>query len=165
VAPRLVTVQGRQGLSCALFLLQQAIDVAFLDRADIKAYIGLPSEAARYEMLRSALEELIRCGMIAGTSCPEAQLPEASLQQHLAQCGRPLVLCVTCTLPVHCSLGALGAGCLVPPTSMCYCSMMQEPALAGLHFLFLPWCWLLAGCCGTHGRKEVLRFAGVPLYL
>ncbi|KAG2489739.1 hypothetical protein HYH03_011846 [Edaphochlamys debaryana] len=42
-----------------------AIDVAFVDRADIKAYIGPPSLAARYEMLRASVQELSRAGIIA----------------------------------------------------------------------------------------------------
>ncbi|GAQ79558.1 AAA-type ATPase [Klebsormidium nitens] len=42
-----------------------AIDVAFVDRADIKAYIGLPSLQARYEILRSAVYELARAKIIA----------------------------------------------------------------------------------------------------
>ncbi|PNH04707.1 Pachytene checkpoint protein 2 [Tetrabaena socialis] len=42
-----------------------AIDVAFVDRADIKAYIGPPSLAARYEMLRGSVAELSRAGVIA----------------------------------------------------------------------------------------------------
>jgi len=40
------------------------IDVAFVDRADIKAYIGPPTPKARYEMLRSSLQELIKVGII-----------------------------------------------------------------------------------------------------
>ncbi|KAL4524891.1 hypothetical protein Ndes2526A_g06990 [Nannochloris sp. 'desiccata'] len=40
------------------------IDVAFVDRADIKAYIGPPTAKARYEMLRSSLQELIKVGII-----------------------------------------------------------------------------------------------------
>jgi hypothetical protein len=40
-------------------------DVAFVDRADIKAYIGLPSLQARYEILRSAVWELARAGIIS----------------------------------------------------------------------------------------------------
>ena len=31
-------------------MLNQAIDLAFVDRADIKQYIGLPSLAARYQV-------------------------------------------------------------------------------------------------------------------
>ncbi|XP_010521495.1 PREDICTED: pachytene checkpoint protein 2 homolog [Tarenaya hassleriana] len=41
-----------------------AIDVAFVDRADIKAYVGPPTLHVRYEILRSCLEELIRKGII-----------------------------------------------------------------------------------------------------
>ncbi|KMT10708.1 hypothetical protein BVRB_5g118170 [Beta vulgaris subsp. vulgaris] len=37
-----------------------AIDIAFVDRADIKAYVGPPTLQARYEILRSCLEELLR---------------------------------------------------------------------------------------------------------
>jgi hypothetical protein len=40
------------------------IDVAFVDRADIKAYIGPPTVKARYEMLRSSLEELVKVGIV-----------------------------------------------------------------------------------------------------
>ncbi|KAG2452939.1 hypothetical protein HYH02_002276 [Chlamydomonas schloesseri] len=45
--------------------ITQAIDVAFVDRADIKAYIGPPTLAARYEMLRASIQELSRAGVIA----------------------------------------------------------------------------------------------------
>ncbi|PNW87301.1 hypothetical protein CHLRE_02g117150v5 [Chlamydomonas reinhardtii] len=45
--------------------ITQAIDVAFVDRADIKAYIGPPTLAARYEMLRASVQELSRAGVIA----------------------------------------------------------------------------------------------------
>ncbi|ERN13833.1 pachytene checkpoint protein 2 homolog isoform X1 [Amborella trichopoda] len=41
-----------------------AIDVAFVDRADIKAYVGPPTLQARYEILRSCLQELIRSGIV-----------------------------------------------------------------------------------------------------
>jgi ATPase family associated with various cellular activities (AAA) len=40
------------------------IDVAFVDRADIKAYIGPPTVKSRYEMLRSSLQELVKVGII-----------------------------------------------------------------------------------------------------
>ncbi|CAM9107631.1 unnamed protein product [Discosporangium mesarthrocarpum] len=45
--------------------VSEAIDMAFVDRADIKQYIGLPPASARYEVLRSCLEELVRVGIIA----------------------------------------------------------------------------------------------------
>lgn len=44
--------------------ITEAIDVAFVDRADIKQYIGLPSERARYEILRSCMNELSRAGIV-----------------------------------------------------------------------------------------------------
>ncbi|XP_047332454.1 pachytene checkpoint protein 2 homolog [Impatiens glandulifera] len=43
-----------------------AIDVAFVDRADIKAYVGPPTLQARYEILRSCLQELLRTGILSG---------------------------------------------------------------------------------------------------
>lgn len=42
-----------------------AIDIAFVDRADIKAYVGPPTLQARYEILRSCLEELLRTGILS----------------------------------------------------------------------------------------------------
>ncbi|KFK26274.1 hypothetical protein AALP_AA8G225700 [Arabis alpina] len=42
-----------------------AIDVAFVDRADIKAYVGPPTLHVRYEILRSCVEELICKGIIS----------------------------------------------------------------------------------------------------
>lgn len=45
--------------------ITEAIDLAFVDRADIKAYIGPPSVRARYEMLRSCLSELVRASILA----------------------------------------------------------------------------------------------------
>ncbi|BBN12187.1 pachytene checkpoint protein 2 [Marchantia polymorpha subsp. ruderalis] len=44
--------------------ISAAIDLAFVDRADIKAYVGPPSLEARYEILRSCLKELQRVGII-----------------------------------------------------------------------------------------------------
>lgn len=41
-----------------------AIDLAFVDRADIKQYIGLPSSAAIYSIYRSCIKELMKVGII-----------------------------------------------------------------------------------------------------
>ena len=41
-----------------------SVDVAFVDRADVKQYIGLPILEARYEILRSCVLELIRVGIV-----------------------------------------------------------------------------------------------------
>ena len=45
--------------------LTGAIDAAFIDRADIKQYIGHPGPAARYQILRSCVHELGRVGLVA----------------------------------------------------------------------------------------------------
>lgn len=44
-----------------------AIDIAFVDRADIKAYVGPPTLQARYEILRSCLLELLRTGIVSNS--------------------------------------------------------------------------------------------------
>jgi len=44
--------------------ITKAVDVAFVDRADIAMYIGPPSIAARYLILRSCAEELMKKGLI-----------------------------------------------------------------------------------------------------
>ncbi|VAH48792.1 hypothetical protein VPH35_029837 [Triticum aestivum] len=41
-----------------------AIDIAFVDRADIKAYVGPPTLQARYEILKSCIDELFRVGIL-----------------------------------------------------------------------------------------------------
>lgn len=78
-----------------------AIDIAFVDRADIKAYVGPPTLKARYEILRSCLQELLRVGILTypqGSNlpcilnystlkekehCPEAKEPHDTL--HLSK--------------------------------------------------------------------------------
>ena len=47
--------------------ISEAIDLAFVDRADIKQYIGLPSEDARYTILASCFRELVRAGIVRST--------------------------------------------------------------------------------------------------
>ncbi|KAK3750322.1 hypothetical protein RRG08_010426 [Elysia crispata] len=42
-----------------------AVDLAFVDRADIKQYIGPPSRRAIYYIYLSCLKELMRCGVIS----------------------------------------------------------------------------------------------------
>ena len=44
--------------------ISENVDVAFVDRADVKQYIGLPIVEARYEILRSCVLELIRVGIV-----------------------------------------------------------------------------------------------------
>ena len=44
-----------------------AIDLAFVDRADIKQYVGHPSQAAIYQILHSCISEHSRKGVVADT--------------------------------------------------------------------------------------------------
>lgn len=41
-----------------------AIDIAFLDRADLKLYVGPPSLTGRYNVLAGCIEELARVGLV-----------------------------------------------------------------------------------------------------
>ncbi len=45
--------------------ITEAIDAAFLDRCDIRQFIGPPSFYARFQMIQSCLEELMRVGIIS----------------------------------------------------------------------------------------------------
>ena len=40
------------------------LDIAFIDRADIKLAIGPPGFRARYEIISSCMQELMRTGLI-----------------------------------------------------------------------------------------------------
>ncbi|KAL2340957.1 hypothetical protein Fmac_008897 [Flemingia macrophylla] len=63
-----------------------AIDIAFVDRADIKAYVGPPTLQARYEILRSCLQELMRSGILTSLQdCKNVTLPNyASAKDRLS---------------------------------------------------------------------------------
>lgn len=52
-------------LVCCTSNITGAIDVAFIDRADMKKYIGLPETRGIFEILRSCLLELVEKGLIA----------------------------------------------------------------------------------------------------
>lgn len=62
--------------------LASNIDLAFLDRADIKQHIGLPSVRAIYQIYNSMLKELMRVGIVKS----EALLPSD------ARCNNNLLL-------------------------------------------------------------------------
>lgn len=44
--------------------MMEAVDAAFLDRVDVKQSVGNPSSKAAYEIFRSCLNELVRCGIL-----------------------------------------------------------------------------------------------------
>ncbi|XP_041029036.1 LOW QUALITY PROTEIN: pachytene checkpoint protein 2 homolog [Juglans microcarpa x Juglans regia] len=62
-----------------------AIDIAFVDRADIKAYVGPPTLQARYEILRSCLLELMRKAILSSfQECDQLILPNyATMKEKL----------------------------------------------------------------------------------
>ncbi|KAK9119844.1 hypothetical protein Scep_017937 [Stephania cephalantha] len=60
-----------------------AIDIAFVDRADIKAYVGPPTVQARYEILRSCLQELIRTEILTVSQDHLVFPSYANLQERL----------------------------------------------------------------------------------
>ncbi|KOS15260.1 thyroid receptor-interacting protein 13 [Malassezia pachydermatis] len=74
--------------------LSDSIDPAFLDRADIRQYIGLPGEEAVYGILRSCMLELIRAGLALETPLPsyrELDMEAAAMtEQGTAQALRAL---------------------------------------------------------------------------
>jgi SpoVK/Ycf46/Vps4 family AAA+-type ATPase len=62
--------------------ITKAIDLAFVDRADIKQYIGLPSAQGCYTILHSCILELMRAQVITPTvGIPQWRDPDASQSQ------------------------------------------------------------------------------------
>ena len=53
-------------------LICSVADIAFVDRADIKAYVGPPTLQARYEILRSCLQELMHKGILTSLQVQRA---------------------------------------------------------------------------------------------
>ena len=49
------------------------IDLAFVDRADMKVFIGLPGVSAVYDILKTAVDELIRSNIILSNESPVSQ--------------------------------------------------------------------------------------------
>lgn len=49
--------------------MKDSIDTAFLDRVDYEVSIPTPCESAIYEILRTTINELIRCGVITSPPC------------------------------------------------------------------------------------------------
>ncbi|KAK2974646.1 hypothetical protein RJ640_030254, partial [Escallonia rubra] len=66
-------------------------DLAFVDRADIKAYVGPPTLQARYEILRSCMQELVRTGILSKSQDGDnVILPNyASLKEKLSTAVTP----------------------------------------------------------------------------
>ncbi|WCJ36141.1 hypothetical protein M5689_017357 [Euphorbia peplus] len=86
-----------------------AIDIAFVDRADIKAYVGPPTLQARYEILRSCLLELVRTGIISSSQDSSALI-----------------------LPTYSTLKEKLNGCDVQETKLCKKLLEAAEACEGL---------------------------------
>jgi SpoVK/Ycf46/Vps4 family AAA+-type ATPase len=63
--------------------LTASVDPAFVDRADMKVYIGLPCCEARYEILRSCLHELVRVGIVQAPPPPSSLSLPNDQEDHL----------------------------------------------------------------------------------
>ncbi len=59
--------QYKNVLILATSNIAQAIDLAFIDRADVKFFIGNPGLQARYQILKSCIDELCRVDIISTT--------------------------------------------------------------------------------------------------
>ncbi|XP_063225964.1 pachytene checkpoint protein 2 homolog isoform X1 [Bacillus rossius redtenbacheri] len=68
--------------------LTDSIDPAFLDRADISQYIGLPPQQGIYQIYLSTLKELERTNLISkmGDECPSTVALLSSLENRVSSC-------------------------------------------------------------------------------
>lgn len=75
--------------------ITERIDVAFVDRADIRQYIGPPSAAAIFKIYLSCLEELMKVlgasSHLSPPSFPGFALPDAAQNSSLRPGGGPQV--------------------------------------------------------------------------
>eukprot|EP00903_Cladosiphon_okamuranus_P006236 g6121.t1 len=95
--------------------VSEAIDLAFVDRADIKQYIGLPTAPARYQVLHSCLEELVRVGIIAPPSCLTPSFSKAV--ELTSTSAAPVPSPPPPPLPLHAGVGSSATAAAVPTTS------------------------------------------------
>jgi len=112
-----------------------AIDLAFVDRADIKQYLGLPTVRASYQMLSSCLSELMRVGIISPRenflSTKSLELLLQSPQQHQA----PRLSVALCDIAVQAqSLGLSGRALRKLPI-LAHAFHIQAPSCSTEEFL------------------------------
>lgn len=69
--------------------MTESIDTAFIDRADIKQYVGLPPAQAIYWILDSCLAELVRVGLVSPIQLPSFQQAIAEHDEIHAGGGAP----------------------------------------------------------------------------
>jgi cytidylate kinase len=95
----------------------EAVDDAFVDRADLKAYVGPPDARARHEILKTCVEELIRSGIVHMDPGSNDLPSDAQLSSHIASAalesdgmsGRALRR-LPFLAAVECNVGTKGAG-------------------------------------------------------
>lgn len=79
---------------------------AFIDRADIVQYVGLPKVNATYQILFSCLREMMRCGIVETTTelkCLNEALLERATSQKTASVAL-LALCESCAAGPECDV-------------------------------------------------------------
>ncbi|KAL4430726.1 hypothetical protein ABPG75_005982 [Micractinium tetrahymenae] len=119
--------------------ITEAIDLAFVDRADIKAYIGNPNQQARYEILRTCIAELQQAGIVTD-SCPLAPYTEACQleQAEGAACGGG-----GGSIAAVAAAAAGGGGAGPKPLGEAgSCCSMEEEGAAAAHGRYLSRCLL-----------------------
>ena len=76
--------------------LTNAVDTAFIDRIDLKLYIGMPILRARKQMLKTCLEELSRAGIIINDDDDGHRRNQQDKNDTLTMSKTNLVLLNTC---------------------------------------------------------------------
>jgi hypothetical protein len=76
--------------------ITEAIDLAFVDRADVRAFIGNPSPRARYNIVTSCVAELLRAGVVL--TPPPCPVPDSVPNAESVPAARGTTVGVTETL-------------------------------------------------------------------
>jgi MoxR-like ATPase len=120
--------------------ITEAIDAAFVDRADLKLFIAPPNTAARYEILRSCLLELERARIIVPDAIPPAfsaaaaklKLPIAAAPlapTSTADAAQPASLAVAASAPVSSSSSSSSSATAAAAAASVLVSGAELPAL------------------------------------
>ena len=71
-------MHGASASTTATTTTSSALDGAFLDRADVKLYVGNPTAPAAYDILRSCVAELLRAGVLRESDVDETESSSSS---------------------------------------------------------------------------------------
>lgn len=142
--------------------MTESIDTAFIDRADIKQYIGLPPAEAIYWILESCLNELIRVGLVAPIELPSYRQAAAAEEEHEQETG-DVDLQPTASSRAGRELLKLSNGC----KGMSGRSLRRLPVLAHAHHIGMAQApiecevWLEAMAKALHEMKKDEGVSGV----